>query len=198
MFFRKAALRPVPSYAVVDAHYVSMVEEALDQHDDELQGYLDRRYAEFDRFQPALSGFVGHELSRCAHELPQSLGYFLSVVVFQAFREAFPTRLREVDAASLSLALETLALDEALRENDPTEALESDDVVAMGQPAVLELIQHHVEEALSQSEAEDADAELPLEQLDIAYRALLVQVIALSHAVASEKGELGPAPETLA
>ena len=68
--------------------------------------------------------------------------------------------------------------------NDPTEALDSDDVVAMGQPAVLDFVQHHVEEAIEQ-----AEGDVELTELDHVYRALLVEVIALSHAVTGPRGE---------
>ena len=184
MFLRKAALRPVPRHAVVDEHFVQLVEAQLDAHEDDLQGVLDRGYAELDRRQPALSDWLAEQLSEGQDELVQSLGYFLVVTVYMTFREAFPTRLDEVDERSLELALETLSVDEELRANDPTEALDSDDVVAMGQPAVIEFVQHHVEEAIEQ-----AEGEVELEQLDRVYRALLVEVIALSHAVAGPRGE---------
>ncbi|MCA9536744.1 MAG: hypothetical protein KC593_23840 [Myxococcales bacterium] len=184
MFLRKAALRPVPRHAVVDEHFVQLVEAQLDAHEDDLQGVLDRGYAELDRRQPALSDWLAEQLSEGQDELVQSLGYFLVVTVYMTFREAFPTRLDEVDERSLQIALETLSVDEELRANDPTEALDSDDVVAMGQPAVIEFVQHHVEEAIEQ-----AEGEVELEQLDRVYRALLVEVIALSHAVAGPRGE---------
>ena len=169
---------------MVDEHFVQLVEAQLDAHEDDLQGVLDRGYAELDRRQPALSDWLAEQLSEGQDELVQSLGYFLVVTVYMTFREAFPTRLDEVDERSLQIALETLSVDEELRANDPTEALDSDDVVAMGQPAVIEFVQHHVEEAIEQ-----AEGEVELEQLDRVYRALLVEVIALSHAVAGPRGE---------
>lgn len=184
MFLRKAALRPVPRHAVVDEHFVQLVEAQLDAHEDDLQGVLDRGYAELDRRQPALSDWLAEQLAHGNDELVQSLGYFLVITVYMAFREAFPTRLEEVDERSLQLALETLSVDEELRANDPTETLDSDDVVAMGQPAVLDFVQHHVEEAIEQAEGEVA-----LDELDHVYRALLVEVIALSHAVSGPRGE---------
>jgi len=184
MFLRKAALRPVPRDAVVGEHFVQLVEAQLDAHEDDLQGVLDRGYAELDRRQPALSDWLAEQLADGNDELVQSLGYFLVITVYMAFREAFPTRLEEVDERSLQLALETLSVDEELRANDPTETLDSDDVVAMGQPAVLDFVQHHVEEAIEQ-----AEGEVELEELDHVYRALLVEVIALSHAVTGPRGE---------
>ncbi|MBC7171455.1 MAG: hypothetical protein H5U40_03465 [Polyangiaceae bacterium] len=191
MFLRKAALRPVPTYAVVDAHFIETIESTLDD-DGELQERLDVGYRELDRRQPTLSGWLSAELSSGRDEIVQSLGYFLIITVFMAFREAFPKRLREIDEGALHMAIDTLAVDEELRANDPTEILESDDIIAMGQPSMISFVQHHVNEAIEQSEGE-----LNLEELDRIYRAVLVQVIALSHAVASPSGVLGPAPETL-
>ncbi len=184
MFLRKAALRPVPRHAVVDEHFVQLVEAQLDAHEDDLQALLDRGYAEIDRRQPVLSDWLAEQLSMGHDELVQSLGYFLVITVYMTFREAFPTRLEEIDERALEIALETLTVDEELRANDPTETLDSDDVVAMGQPAVIQFVQHHVEEAVDQ-----AEGEVELEELDRVYRALLVEVIALSHTVTAPGGE---------
>lgn len=193
MFLRKAALRPVPTYAVVAPHFVEVVEQSLEDDEDKLQDVLDRGYRELDRMQPHLAPWLAEQLSSGGDEMVQSVGYFLAVTVFMAFREAFPTRLATVDPASIAMASELLAADEELRANDPTEIFESDDVIAMGQPAIIGFIQHHVEEALEQSEGD-----LDLDELDRIYRALLVEVIALSHSVRSPSGELGPSRETLA
>jgi hypothetical protein len=193
VFVRKAALRPVPDHAIVGTGHVEAVERSLDQDEHALQERLDAGYRELDRKQPALALFLSEELASLSDELVQALGYFLSVTVHMAFREAFPTRLHAVDDGSLRMALETLAADEELRANDPLETLESDDVVAMGQPAVLAFVQHHVEEALEQA-SDDVNAD----DVERAYRAILVEVIALSHAVATPSGELGPRRDLLA
>ena len=157
------------------------------------QESLDRGYSELDRLQPTIALWMADELSRMRDELVQSVGYFLSVTVYLAFREAFPTRLREVDEGMLQIAEATLTADEELRAEDPMEILDSDDVLAISQPSLVAYVQHHVGEALDQGEGE-----VDLDELDRAYRALLVQVIALSHAVASPTGELGPSREALA
>lgn len=191
MFLRKAAIRPVPTYAVVEPHVIEAVESALDE-DGKLQDHLDVGYRELDRKQPILADWLSGELSTGRDETVQSLGYFLIIAVFMAFREAFPTRLRAIDEGALQMAIDTLAADEELRANDPTEILESDDVVAMGQPSMISFVQHHVQEAIEQSEGD-----LNVEELDRIYRGVLVQVIALSHAVASPAGILGPAPSSL-
>jgi len=193
VFLRKAALRPVPRWAIVDEEAIATVEASLEDDDTNLQESLDRGYSELDRLQPTIAIWMADELSRMRDELVQSVGYFLSVTVYLAFREAFPTRLREVDEGMLQIAEATLTADEELRAEDPMEILDSDDVLAISQPNLVAYVQHHVGEALDQGEGE-----VDLDELDRAYRALLVQVIALSHAVASPTGELGPSREALA
>lgn len=183
MFVRKAALRPVPRYAVVDEFALDTLEDALGEEEDDLQRALDDGYRAMDRLQPDLAAWIASQVSSRDDELAQSVGYFLAVTVYLAFREAFPTRLGPVDASSLALAVDTLDTDVELRANDPTEVMESDDIVAMGQPALVSYVQHHFDEAIAQSEP-DAD----LRAFDTVYRAILVEVIALSHAVRSPDG----------
>jgi hypothetical protein len=184
VFIRKAALRSVPRWAVVDDLALDQLEDSLGDGEDRLQQALDAGYRDMDRMQPHLAEWLAGQVSSKKDELAQSVGYFLAVTVFLAFREAFPTRLDEVDPVSLKLAIDTLSADEELRANDPTEVLESDDVVAMGQPGLLGYVQHHFDEALAQ-----ADSEVDLEAFDVVYRAILVEVIALSHAVKAPSGE---------
>src|SRR5690606_1389830 len=134
-----------------------------------------RLYGHLGQSQPALSSFLSDELGEVEDELAQSLGYFLVAAVHMIFTEAFPKRLEEVDDDALALALGTLSADEELRALDPLEKLDSDDLIAMNQPAVVDFVQHHVREAFEQ-----ADESVPVEQLDRVYRAILVQIIALS------------------
>lgn len=184
VFLRKAALRPVPRWAIVDELAIDALEDNLGDGEERLQQVLDTGYREMDRLQPHLAEWLAGQVSSRKDELAQSVGYFLAVTVYLAFREAFPTRLASVDEISLRLAIDTLSADEELRANDPTEVLESDDVVAMGQPILLSYVQHHFDEALAQ-----ADDDVDLEAFDVVYRAILVEVIALSHAVRSPSGE---------
>ncbi len=183
----------MPPYALVDSHVLEHLEASLDTADDSLQDLLDRSFTELDRRQGALAEWLADILARTRDELVQSLGYFLAVTVYMAFREAFPTRLTEVDPNGLGIARATLSADEELRAADPAEVLNSDDVIALTQPALVQYIQHHVDEALDQGEGE-----VDLDELERVYRAILVEIIALSHAVASPSGQLGPSPETLA
>ncbi|MGB0679322.1 MAG: hypothetical protein ACPGUV_06635 [Polyangiales bacterium] len=193
VFTRNAALRPVPDYAVVTERAVETVEQHLEAAEDELQDFLDQGYRELENRQGHLADWLATQVSEGQDELAQSLGYFLVVTVYLAFREEFPRRLQEVGERDLALALATLEMDEALRAADPVEILDSDDVVAMGQPVIVEFIQHHMHEALEQ-----AGAQADMKTLEQIYRAVLVEVIALSHGVVSPSGHHGPARESLA
>ncbi|MEZ4256158.1 MAG: hypothetical protein R3A78_10700 [Polyangiales bacterium] len=173
----------MPRHAVVEEHAIEGVEAELDVGDDAVQEVLDAGYRDLDRRQPILSEWLAGEVSDREDELAQSLGYFLAIAVYMAFREAFGARLGQVDEPNLALALETLAFDEELRANDPTEVLNSDDVIALGQPVLIDFIQHHMREALEQ-----AGDEPDLESLDRVYRAVLVEIMALSHAVTAPEG----------
>ena len=186
LFLQRAALRPVPAHARVDEIALASVEEELDRDETQVQDVLDRAFREFDRRQPELVAYLSAELAERKDELAQSLGYFLVVTVYMAFREGFPTRLGHVTKDELESALVSLEADEDLRANDPKETLESDDVIAMGQPILLEFIQTHVSEALDGA----SEAELNLDDLDAVYRALLIEVIALSHAVDANDGNV--------
>jgi hypothetical protein len=192
VFFRKAAIRPIPRYAVIDRRVIDEIERELEGESVVLQNKLDRLYGKLGQQQPVLSSFLSDELGEIEDELAQSLGYFLIAAVHMIFSEAFPSRLEEVDEDALALALATLSADEELRALDPLEKLDSDDLIAMNQPAVVDFVQHHVREAFEQ-----ADDDIPVTQLDRVYRAILVQIIALSHAVISPSGVAGPPSESL-
>lgn len=183
----------MPPYAVVRPDVIEVLENAYEDGEEKLQQALDRGFSELDRKQPVLGTWLAEGLALSQDELVQSLGYFLVVSVFLAFQEAFPTRLVAVDSAALEVARETLRVDQELREADPHEVLRSDDVLALSQPALLRFVQHHVNEAVEQ-----APGEIATDELDQSYENVLVQIIAMSHAVLSPSGELGPPREALA
>lgn len=183
MFVRKAALRPVPSYATVEDRWVHTMEQALDDDEERLQEALDRGFRDLDSRQPAVAQYVSNLLAQVTDELAQAVGYFLSVTVFLAFREAFPTRLEVATDDDIAMAEATLDADEELRVDDPEEALETDDIVAMGQPAIVAFVQHHVEQALEQG-----GEEVDVAAIEKVYRGILIEIITLSHAVLAPEG----------
>ncbi len=161
---------------------MASIEDALAE-ESSLESTLEVGYQDLDETQPALAEFLSTELGARKDELAQSLGYFLIVSTYLAFKYAFAERVGTIDQQGLNAARETLETDEELRRGDPDEVMESDDVLAMGQPALLEFIQTHVGDAVNM-EGESVD----LEELDHVYRVLLVEVIALSHAIQAPDG----------
>jgi hypothetical protein len=115
---------------------------------------------------------------RSEDEVAEALGYFLGLTMFKAFEEAFDPLLGVVTEDALRSVDEALALDEELRGEDPAEAVDSDDVVAMEQPHVVMYIHEHLDTALEvHADSADVDA------VHAMYRTLLVELLALSYAV---------------
>ncbi|MCX7808152.1 MAG: hypothetical protein N2515_06060 [Deltaproteobacteria bacterium] len=183
MFFRKAAIRPIPRWAVVDEEAVLAVEAMLELSDEAFEQAMEQAYRQMEERQPTLTAWLVAQFTFHENELVQSVAFFLAVSVYMAFREAFPTRLQTIDAAQLELAIETFITDESIRQEDPIEVMETDDIIAVGQPAVVHFIQSHVDEAIGQ-----AGENPPLDAFDHVYRSLLVEVVALSHAVSPPHG----------
>ncbi len=145
---------------------------------------LSERFDQFENEQPALAAYVGENLSRTGDDLVVALGYFLAIITWMAFDRAFEGRLSEIDGVSVTGVVESFELDEELRRADPAEILETDDVVALEQPELVQFINDHIETALeAHAGVIDVDA------VNKVYRLLLQQVLALSYAVGHPDGE---------
>ena len=182
MWVRSAAIRPVPPFARIAEIVVEGVRDGF-VDDDEARERLDTAFDEFERSQPALSAKVGEMLGRPMDDTALALGYFLVLATWLIFSEAHAERLTEVTDDVLRATEESLDLDEQLRISDPTEALESEDVIAMQQPAVLEFIHEHVDATL-EAHAEDVE----VDDVHAVYRMVLIEVLALSYSVRAPEG----------
>jgi hypothetical protein len=178
VWVRRAAIRPVPSYAQVPARVLERIEERLADEDDESRQQLDEAFTRFERTQPALAERISTVLSRPLDETALALGYFLTLAIWLAFDETFGDDLQEVTETALASVEEALTLDEQIRLSDPAEAVDSDDVVAMEQPDVLAFVQEHLDAALD-ANASDVD----VDDVQTIYRVVLIEVLALSYAV---------------
>lgn len=178
MWVRSAAIRPVPPYAQLPLAALGRAEAWLSEDESSAEARLNAAFERFERAQPALSAHVGGRLTRLNDEVALALGYFLTLVVWLAFEEAFDSRLGVPDETQLRGVEQSLDLDEELRGADPAEAVDSDDVVAMEQPHALLFIHEHIDTAL-----EEYPEEADVDEVHGAYRVLLVQVLALSYAV---------------
>ncbi|KYF67485.1 hypothetical protein [Sorangium cellulosum] len=178
MWVRRAAIRPVPSYAQVPARVLSEIEDQLAEDDDDSRKQLDDAFTRFEQTQPALADRISTVLSGPLDETALALGYFLTLAIWLAFDELFGQDLDEVTETALTGVEESLNLDEQIRLHDPAEAVDSDDVIAMEQPDVLAFVQEHLDAAL------EANAhEVDVDDVHAIYRVVLIEVLALSYAV---------------
>jgi hypothetical protein len=190
VWVRRAAIRPVPSFAEVPARALSDIEEKLSEDGDDARLRLDQAFARFERTQPALAERVSTALNTPLDETALALGYFLTLAIWLAFDAVFTGALDEVSETALTGVEESLQLDEQIRLSDPAEAVDSDDVVAMEQPHVLAFVHEHLDAAL------EANAtEVDVDDVHGIYRVVLIEVLALSYAVRPPSNFVAPTTE---
>jgi hypothetical protein len=178
VWVRRAAIRPVPSFAQVPLRALSEVEEQLAEDDEEARQRLDEAFARFEQTQPSLADRIAQVLGGPLDETALALGYFLTLAVWLAFDNVYSDDLQEITSLALAGVEESLKLDEQLRMADPAEAVDSDDVIAMEQPDVLSFVHEHIDAAL------EANAnEVDVDDVHEIYRIVLIEVLALSYAV---------------
>lgn len=190
MWVRRAAIRPVPSFAELPARALATVEEQLSEDGDDARMRLDQAFARFERTQPALADRVSTALSSPLDETALALGYFLTLAIWLAFDAVFAGALDEVSETALTGVEESLQLDEQIRLSDPAEAVDSDDVVAMEQPHVLAFVHEHLDAAL-----EANASEVDVDDVHGIYRVVLIEVLALSYAVRPPSNFVAPTTE---
>jgi hypothetical protein len=187
MWVRGAAIRPVPPYAVVSREVLDRVEEELADGGLGAKSELDEAFERFERTQPALAQRAADILARPLDETALALGYFLTIAVWLSFERAFGTRLAEVSEEERAAADAALELEAELRATNVEEPLELEDVMAIEQPGVLAFVNEHVDAALEPQD--DGGREVDVDDVHLVYRNVLVQTLALSHAVASLAGD---------
>jgi hypothetical protein len=179
VWVRSAAIRPVPPEAQLGREALDAVEQWLGDDEPTAAQRLDQIYQALETEQPVLAARLGRTFARGHDEVASALGYFLSLVIFKAFGDGHA--LARISDTALDSVEQALALDEQLRRDDPVEAVDSDDVVAMEQPHVVAFVHEHIEAALELHGAEaDVDA------VHAMYRMILVETLALSYAASPE------------
>lgn len=183
MWLRKSSIRPVPTYARIGSGVLEQVRAALMTDSDDAQERLDDAFADFEEYQPALADYMATVLGRPLGDTILALGYFLSLAIWLAFQHGHGRALKKVTEDELSATKELLDLDETLRQTDASEALDTDDVIATEQPALLAFIREHIEATLDVQ-----GDEMDLDELQVIYRAVLIETLALSYAVQPPAG----------
>ena len=187
MWPARAAIHPVPGHAVVPREAIDMLESQLGGASD-IERHIDRAYGVFDARQPALSSFLCNEIDELDDDVAQALGHFLGVAVHEIFQDTFGRRLQPIELPAVELARSTFEVDEELRRNQPGEPLESDDVVAISQPHVMAFVREQLDAVLEPDDDEDGESAIDLEAIGKVYRAILVEIVALSYAVEAPDG----------
>lgn len=182
MWVRSSAIRPVPAYAKVSEAALESVRQGLAEDEEDAREQLDEAFERFEREQPCLAAHIGDVLAETGDETALALGYFLVLTVWLAFDHAHGPQIDEVTAEAISATQETLELDEELRDSGPDEPLESDDIIAMEQPALLGFVHENL------NAAADSHDGLQEDDLDKIYQVVLVQILVLSYAIASPSG----------
>ncbi len=194
MWVRGAAIRPVPSYAVVSREHLDRVEQELASDSPDPRSDLVGAFSRFEATQVALSRESERVLVDPLDETALALGHFLTVAVWLGFERAFGARLGAVTDQAFEAARSALDLEEELRASHSEEPLELEDVMAIEQPGVLAFVNEHVEAALEPAEIdgnhpnEGALREVDVDDVHTVYRMILVLTLALSHAVSPVSG----------
>ncbi len=209
---RAAAIRPVPAFAVVGERALRSIEDELAEDDDTADvlprtenaaraSAMDRAFTRFEETQPEVAARIQEVLDRPLDETALALGYFLSVAVWLAFDRAFGTRLCEVTRDAWHATVDALTLEEDLRRKNADEPLDLDDVLALEQPDLVAFVHDHIEAALETERlCEDADEardatvprDVDVDDVHVVYRTILLETLALSHAVAPGPDEASP------
>lgn len=179
MFIPQVALEPVPEHSEVEQDALTGVLRRMTASNGALRVTLENGFRDMERRQPALAEFLSAELAELEHPAAQTLSFFLFVVVYLAFNDAFGPRLQPVSGAELDTTLSRLIADGELRHSGVARESYSEDLVALGQPALMRLLREEIDRAIEQ--VPDSNA---WKSVDPLYEVLLVQILVLSHAVA--------------
>lgn len=173
----------MPSYARIPRTALERVRQELLADGEDAQERLDDAFDRFEDMQPALSDYIGSILERPSSDAATALGFFLSLSIWMAFDHYHGHSLREVGEDELHSTRELLTLDGVIREAEPADPLETVDVIGMEQPALVEFVHEHVNATLDFREGT-----VEADELQLVYRMVLVEVLALSYAVKMPAG----------
>jgi hypothetical protein len=176
MFVERVALKAVPAELQIDSAILNSVLGRLFRGAGSAE--LDVGFRELESKQPCLAEFMTTEIAELPSVRVQALAYFLTVLVYRAFEEAFGPRIAPVRLSDVTHMLARLAADGELRAGGAAGSSYSEDAIALGQPALVSLLRHEVDRAVSD------DPQAPWEALDTFYESLLVMVLVLTQAVA--------------
>ncbi|HEX4351575.1 MAG TPA: hypothetical protein VHZ95_01650 [Polyangiales bacterium] len=178
MFVERVALDPVPAHAQVGSAALREVLARLAGKPHTLSRALDAGFREMEARQPCLAKVIADELAELPGLRVQAVAYFLAVLVYRAFEEAFGVRMAAVQGRDLNHMLDRLIADGELRSSGAGGTSYSEDAIAIGQPALVGLLRQEIDRAVEET------PNAPWEALDTFYESLLVMVLVLTQSVA--------------
>lgn len=192
MWVRRSAIRPVPRYARLPESSIRSMEATFSAADGRAQQLARASYERLTTQQPALTAYLARKLSASLDDTALALGHMLAVAVYVGFEAFAGNALRSLTPEAVAAADLALSADEELRRSDARDALDSEDIIAIDQPALVAFVNEHIERTLEQH----ADL-VDVDDVDVVFRAILVEIVALSHAVAPPAGytPLGEEPQ---
>jgi hypothetical protein len=144
--------------------------------------------------QPPLARYLRQRFEQPLDATALALGQTLAASVLAAFEAAFGERLGVATEDAVSAIELSLSADEVLRQTDPMDALDSEDIVGIEQPALVAFVNERIEDTLEQH-ARSID----VDHVAAVFRTILIQILVLSQAVAPPPGfATGRGPEPLA
>jgi hypothetical protein len=170
----RTAISPIASRAIVTAPSLGRAKKRVSGFDTTA---LAAELVRLRALQPELGGWIARKLGAARDDAARAMGAGLAALVWLAFEDALQGEIGTIDARELENARELLSLDEALRKTDPSEALESEDVIVSLQPHLGAWVSGVVSETLR------GEGEVDVDEVDSLYRMVLVEVLALSYAV---------------
>lgn len=178
MFIQHVGLSPTPRHASIQADTIGTVLKRMTGDAAGLQGKLDAGFRRLELRQPDLSVHLAQQLTRAGAPAAQTLGYFLFVFIHEVFDEAFGGRLAPVGPGELRHLALRLVADGELRGTSAFGDSYSEDVIALGQPSLVQLVREEVDRVVDELRAPNIEG-----CAGAIHEAALLEIVALSHAV---------------
>jgi hypothetical protein len=178
MFVQHVGLSPLPIHARIEQPTLTQVLRRLASDQTALRAGLRGGFGSMERRHPDLAMHLAEQVSDLEHDKAQGLAFFLAVLVYDSFQEAFGRRLGAVTEMDLERARTQLLLDGEVRGSGAAGDSYSEDLLTLGQPALVRLIRGELDRALD-------EAQLPQDSTyaDQLFETLLLEILVLSQAV---------------
>jgi len=165
----------------------------LSGSDEQTRTLARQGFARFAEEQRALARYLLDRLQHSLDDAAIELGHMLAVAIYLSFESAPGVRLLSSSEDAVAAADASLGADEELRQSDPMDALESEDIVAIEQPALVAFLNEHIGLTL-----EKHAGSIDVDHVAVVFRAILVEILALSHAVLPPPGHPASSAEPTA